>query len=159
MKVLRENLFNRIFRKEKLLKQRKEHERVCQRLQKADEFKKALERCDSLLKMIAIHKDMWNSGFQNKNIGPDECGYFRTKSIPDMKPDDVYLGDIYGLFTFPIPEWENNRNALYGANGFGINPGTRTYDLILQQYRQHLKSNLLAMVSREKQWLEDWNNA
>ena len=54
---------------------------------------------------------------------------------------------------------ENNRNALYGANGFGINPGTRTYDLILQQYRQHLKSNLLAMVSREKQWLEDWNNA
>ena len=159
MKVLRENLFNRIFRKEKLLKQRKEYERVCKRLQKADEFKKVLERCDSLLKMVAIHKDMWNSGFQNKNIGPYEYGYFRTKSIPDMKPDDVYLGDIYGLFTFPIPEWENNRNALYGANGFGINPGTRTYDLILQQYRQHLKSNLLAMVSREKQWLEDWNNA
>ena len=159
MKVLRENLFNRIFRKEKLLKQRKEYERVCKRLQKADEFKKALERCDSLLKMVAIHKDMWNSGFQNKNIGPDKYGYFRTKSIPDMKPDDVYLGDIYGLFTFPIPEWENNWNALYGANGFGINPGTRTYDLILQQYRQHLKSNLLAMVSREKQWLEDWNNA
>ena len=57
MKVLRENLFNRIFRKEKLLKQRKEYERVCQRLQKADEFKKALERCDSLLKMVAIQLD------------------------------------------------------------------------------------------------------
>lgn len=156
-KFLRENLYNRVFRKQQLKEQRKKYEQVCKRLAKADEFDKALAKCDSLLKMLAIHKDMWGSGFQNKNIGPDDCGMFRTEDILQMKPEEVFLGDIYGLWTFAIPEWENNRNAIYGQNGFGVNPGTRTYELILQQYRHHLQSNLHAIIRPEREWLEDWN--
>ncbi len=157
-KFIRENLFNSVFRKKQIREQRKKYEQVCKTLSKADEFDKALERCDSLLKMLAIHKDMWGSGFRNKNIGPDDCGMFRTKDILSMGPGEVFLGDIYGLWTFPIPEWENQKNAIYGANGFGINPGTTTYELILGQYRRHLQSNLRAIVGPEKEWLEDWNS-
>lgn len=157
MKFLRETLFNRIFHKAELKKQRLDYERVCKTLAQADEFSKALDKCDSLIKMMAIHKDMWGSNFRNSNIGPNDCGYFRCKDILTMKPEEVYLGAIYGLNTFTIPQWEDNRNALYGANGFGLNPGVRLYDLILQQYRDHLKSNLLAIVQPEKEWLEEWN--
>ena len=153
---IKDNLFNRSFRKSQLEEQRTKYQKVSQEVEKADSFLRAVAKCDSLIQMVAIHKDIWGSGFRNKNIGPDEYGMFRTKDIPTMKPEEVFLGNIFGLWTFAIPEWENNRNALYGANGFGINPGTRTYDLVLNQYRNLLQSNLMAIIKPEKDWLEEY---
>lgn len=153
---IKDNLFNRIFRKTQLEKQHNNYQKVCKDVEKADEFLKAVTRCNSLTQMVAIHKNIWGSGFRNKNIGPDECGMFRTNDILTMKPEEVFLGNIYGLWTFPIPEWDNNCNALFGANGFGINPGTRTYDLVLNQYRNLLQTNLMTIIQPEKDWLEQY---
>ena len=46
--------------------------------------------------------------------------------------------------------------VLAGKDGFGINPGTRTYDLVLNQYRNLLHSNLMAIIKPEKDWLEEY---
>lgn len=158
VKILRENLFNRVFRKRKLREQRAKYDRICNMLQQAEEFDKALQKCNSLVKMLAIHKNMWDSGFKNANIGPCKDGAFRTKDILTMTPDEVFLGNIYGLWTYPIPEWENQRNALYGVNAYGINPGTTVYNLILGQYRHLLRSNLEAIILPEKEWLETFKS-
>jgi hypothetical protein len=57
----------------------------------------------SLLGLLSLHKEVWAAGFQNENLGPDSCGMFRTESIPNMKPEEVYLGNIWGLWTKNIP--------------------------------------------------------
>ena len=58
-----------------------------------------------------------------------------------MKPEEVFLGGIWGLFTHAIPFWEERKSQPYGCNGFGINPEASLYDIILYQYKQLLYSN------------------
>ena len=145
MKVIRKTLWNRMFHKKQLQKQRQEMERLQQIIDKADDYIEHLEKCNDLRLLLNIHKDMWGSGLRNKNIGPNEFGMFRTKDIPQMKAEEVYLGDIYGLWTFTIPEWEKEKEHKYGDNGWGINPDTTVYELIVRQYRHHLISNVKAI--------------
>lgn len=128
---VKDNLYNRIFRRTRLEEQRTKYQNVCKDVEKADELLRAVSRSNSLMQLLTLH-----------NL--------------TMKPEEVFLGNIYGLWTFPIPDWENNRNALYGANDLGINPGTRAYDLILCQYRNLLQSNLTAIIQPEKDWMEEY---
>lgn len=80
----------------------------------------------SLLEVLDIHKRLWNDGIQHRNIGPDEFGMFRTHDISQMSPSQVYLGNVYGLWTAPLSEWI----------------GTKDEHIILAQYRNHLTSNV-----------------
>jgi len=158
MKVLKDNLFNRIFRGKRLQEQQRKFIATSLYLEKATGFERAIVNCDSLLKMLSIHKDMWGSGFKDNSIGPDHDGMFRCEDIPSMKPEEVFLGNIYDLWTLPIPEWESQRNALIGENSFLINPGTTVYQIILDQYRGVLLSNLRYMTREKRRWLEAYNN-
>ena len=79
-------------------------------------------------------------GFKNENTRPCKYGFFRTEDIETMRPDEVYLGDIYGLWTNNIPFWEEHRDETMAGNGFGIPGDTKCYDLILNQYRACLSS-------------------
>ena len=97
-----------------------------QRYELCDRFIRRLERSDSLLDLFSLHRQIWDSGIRNANIGPCEYGMFRTQNISSMMPEEVYLGNISGLFTLPLPQWI----------------GTAEEPIIMQQYREHLISNV-----------------
>ena len=97
-----------------------------QRYELCDRFIRRLERSDSLLDLFSLHRQIWDSGIRNANIGPCEYGMFRTQNISSMRPEEVYLGNISGLFTLPLPQWI----------------GTAEEPIIMQQYREHLISNV-----------------
>ena len=97
-----------------------------ERFEMCDRFIRRLERSDSLLDLFSLHRQIWNSGIRNANIGPCEYGMFRTSDISTMQPSEVFLGNIFGLFTHPLPQWI----------------GTAEEPIIFQQYRDHLISNV-----------------
>ena len=103
MKIRKENLWNRIFHQKQLKEQRQEQIRLWCVIDKADNAIATLEKAGSLRELLDIHKKMWKDGLRNKGLGPNEHGMFRTKDIADMKAEEVFLGDIYGLWTFNIP--------------------------------------------------------
>lgn len=41
----------------------------------------------------------------NPAICPDKYGMFRTSDISTMDPSEVFLGDIYGLWTHSLNYW------------------------------------------------------
>ena len=159
MKVLKANLWNRVFHKKKLQQQKKKYEELTSLVAKAEEFDRQIVNAKGLLPLLNIHKEMWTAGLQNSNIGPNEYGMFRTKDIATMKPEEVFLGNIYGLWTIPVTEWENQKNAIYGVNGFGINPGTTVYELVLYQYKDMLRSNLKVIAEEKKNRLEEYRKS
>lgn len=85
-----------------------------------------LSKAGSLMGLLDIHKKLWNDGIRHRNIGPDEFGMFRTGDIATMSPSQVFLGNVYGLWTAPLSEWI----------------GTKDERIILEQYRNHLMTNV-----------------
>ena len=155
---LKEYLWNRLFL---CRQQRRQRERVWNArriISAAYPFLGALEKATSLSQLLEIHRDLWGSGFQNRNLAPDPCGMFRTKDILEMKPEEVYLGDLYGLWTKTIPEWEEHRQEKYGANAFGLDPDTPLYPSITDLYRGHLASNVEAIRDAEKKFLSQFRD-
>ena len=142
MKVLKENLFNRIFRRKKLQQQRDEKIRLERIIEKIDIYKPKVQECQNLFDMLKLHKDIWNDGIRNVYLGPNRYGFFRCKDIAEMSPEEVYLGNIYGLWTKTIPEWEEVKDHKFGVNLYGIEADTTIYQLILYQYRFVLTSNM-----------------
>lgn len=96
----------------------------------------------SLLNVLALHKEAWTAGFQNNGICPCSYGYFRTESIEKMKPEEVYLGDIYGLFTKNIPFWEQYKNEGKTGGGYDIYTYLTDYQIVLRQYKGQLTFNI-----------------
>jgi len=117
-----------------------------------DQYLHAINDCHTLEDLMTIHKKMWNDGFKNQNTRPDKYGFFRTKDIITMRPDEVYLGDIWGLNTDNIPFWEKHRDETMAGNGFGISNEVLCYDLILGQYRACL-TNAIKWQVREAERL------
>ena len=104
------------------------------------------------VKQMSIYTKQCLEGqrFQNENIGPCPYGVFRTLDIPSMTPDQIYLGGIWGLFTHSIPFWEEHKNDKYGCNGFGIDENLSLYEMIVDQYRKLLSSNIRAMFNKAR---------
>ena len=96
----------------------------------------------SLTELLAIHKELWNTGFQNKNLRPNPYGMFRTESIPTMKAEEVFLGDIYGLWTKDIPFWEQHKDEGKSFGGWPIYEYLTVYQIVLEQYKRLLHSNV-----------------
>ena len=156
-KVLKQTLWNRIFHKKRLQEQQQEVERLKQIVKSANDFLQQLNLCTDLQMMVHLNKDIWGCGIRNKYIGPCEYGMFRTKDILTMKPEEVYLGDIYGLWTFSIPIWEQQKGNKYGESAatWGLSPDITLYEIVCDQYRNHLVSNVTvirneAIASLEK---------
>ncbi len=152
VKVRRETLWNRIFHHKELREQ--ETQRICAQriIDTADQFLDDLQNCNELRGLIYIHRECWKAGFNNKNLSPNEHGMFRTKDIAEMKAEEVYLGDMYGLWTFNVPAWEKQKDKPYGINNWGIMPDTTVYQLVVNQYRKLLMLNIMS-IKREKEKL------
>jgi hypothetical protein len=140
------NIWNRLFHNTEIKENKKKMSIYVKQRESGQSFINAIKDCDSLITLMHIHKDAWGNGFQNKNIGPDIYGIFRTSDILTMIPDEVYLGGIYGLNTMTISFWEEHKNDKYGCNGFGIDANYSLYKIILDQYKNLLLSNIRYML-------------
>lgn len=136
------NFWNRLFFGSKVKDNKREMSLYTKQCNEGQRIIDALNKSNNLSTLMDIHKDAWQSGFQNKNIGPCSCGIFRTLDIPTMTPNEVYLGGIWGLVTKPIPFWEKHKDESYGCNGFGIDENNSLYAMIVNQYKSLLLSNI-----------------
>lgn len=110
-----------------------ENERRSKILSYIPKFIDELKDAECLAEIYILHLQIWAAGIRNHNIGPDQFGMFRTDDIITMKPDEVYLGGVFGLNTHTLPFWEDRR---------GSDP--EAYKTVLAQYQTHLISNLQA---------------
>lgn len=75
---------------------------ICQ----LNKFKGELMSHHTLEDTFKVHRQLgamhlaWNSA-----ICPDKYGMFRTSNIATMDPSEVFLGDIYGLWTHSLSYW------------------------------------------------------
>lgn len=125
-------------------------------IEKSEAYLKRLTDCKSLIELLEIHKELWTDGYRNKNIGPNPYGMFRTNYIPNMTPDEVYLGNIFGLWTFSLQEWEKDHKTLFGGNMYGIPANTTNYEVVLRQYKQLLKSNVKILVCFSEKYIHEY---
>ena len=129
------NFWNKLFHRNQL---KAEYEKFLEAesiLGFANEVRERIETAKSLWDLVEAHKFMWEKNFRNENLAPCKWGMFRTESIPEMKPEEVYLGNIYGLWTHTIPQWENCKED-----------DPAVYQIIFDQYRILLKSNFNKIV-------------
>lgn len=154
--IIRETLFNRLFHCRQVREQRKLYEEGRRLRDAAPSIVKALQEGDTLEKLLSLHKTLWGSGFRNYNLGPCADGMFRTKDILGMTVDEVYLGNIYGLWTFNIREWEKHKGEPVGANGFGLDEKYSLYQIILNQYKNVLLSNVRAIAGKAADYVETY---
>lgn len=96
-----------------------------------------IHKSEDLMEMYDLHKEMWGQGLRNANIGPGAM--IRTEDIATMRPEHVYLGGIYEMWTRPLTEWQAEKDN--GATNQLA--GDRTdYSLVCDQYRKLLERNL-----------------
>lgn len=99
-------------------------------------FIEEIKKAENLYDLYVLHIQLWGCGIRCSNLGPNEYGMFRTKDILTMKPYEVYLGNIWGLFTKPLPFWNTCSET--------------DQALVLQQYKTILLSNLEEINRHEK---------
>jgi len=146
MKKIKNNVWNRLFHS-KALKEYQEWKKIAGSIIGWNkQLNEDLTRAKTLQDLINIHKHAWDIGYQNSNLGPCEWGMFRCDCIPMLSLNTLYLGDIWGLWTNNGKFWEEHKEETMAENGFGIDPSKKIYDLIMQQYRQHLRSNINAIA-------------
>ena len=145
MKKVRNNLWNRIFHPKALKEYKAWKEKAHAIIGWNKQLNEDLTRANTLQDLINIHKHAWQIGYDNPNIAPCPWGMFRCDSIPVLTLDTLYLGDIWGLWTNSSRFWEEHKSETMSINAFGIDPDKKCYDLIMQQYRRHLRSNINAI--------------
>ena len=139
------NFWNRLFHKKKIGANQKQYELYKKQFATAQQFITTIKAQKDLITLLNIHKDAYGSGF-TLNLGPGAM--FRCEEIVTMTPHQVYLGGIWGLNTYAIPYWEQYIDEPYGVNGFGIKADQSLYEMILNQYKNHLISNISAMYNK-----------
>ena len=108
---------------------------------------------DSIYQLMVTHKNMWKEGVQHQNFGPDRFGMFRTDSIENLSLDNLYLGNINGIWTNKASVFESPDFKYVGGTSAAVADDrkgkelTDDYKRICAQYRNHLTSNLRAMKS------------
>ena len=156
MKIKKNNWWNRIFHKEILSSQASEYTKCKRIVGLYPAIAEDLNKAVALENLLEIHKFAWKYGFRNENLGPCEWGMFRTKDILNMTPDEVYLGNIWGLSTKPITFWNDCKDEEMSVNGFCIPEDTKIYDLIKSQYSSHLHRNFNYLNNEAKKFISEY---
>ena len=139
------NFWNRLFFGSKIRDNKRKMSLYTKQCNEGQHIINIINKSNNLNSLINIHKEAWSIGFQNENIGPCSYGIFRTLDILTMTSDQIYLGGIWGLFTHPIPFWEEHKDESYGCNGFGLDENISLYSMIVNQYKGLLISNIKSM--------------
>lgn len=84
--------------------------------------------------LMDIHKKSWMSGVQHPALGPDKYGMFRCQDIGQMTADQLFLGNINGLFTHSAQQWDDMRQQ--------GRVSSEDYGTLMNQYRNILSSSI-----------------
>ena len=152
------NAWNRFFFKDVLEEQEEKYRKLKKMLAEYPSIYDVIINAKNLIALFNIHKVAWNVGFRNKNLAPCEWGMFRTQNIETMKPEEVYIGSIWGLNTHNIPEWEKYSDEIMGPNGFSIPKDTKIYDLIVEHYKTVLRSNINSIRSEALEYIDEYES-
>lgn len=112
-------------------------------LDRAIDYLNRIRYKDCLTSLLQLHRELCGPLDLNnyKNLGPCSWGMFRTKDISTMKEEEVFLGDIYGLWTKPLSFWKNQEGTV--NIGYDVIMPIKT--VIYRQYWHHIISNLEVM--------------
>ncbi len=94
-------------------------------------------------------KNLESLNFHFVHAGRNLYGMNRTKRGQHVSPQDVFLGDIYGLFTHPIPFWLERKNEPKGGWGGELEKklsSLNSYDVVARQARVFMDSHVEEMV-------------
>lgn len=80
------------------------------------------------------------------NTGRDKCGMNRTKTGEYVTDNNVFLGNIYGLWTFPIPEWGKDKDKAKGGWGFPGMGNLNAYDVVCRQATNFTSGHIDPMI-------------
>jgi hypothetical protein len=122
------NIFNRIFNKKEV--NNAANTTVCYRLI-LDNFEKyytLIENSNSLEELLRIHKELFPI-YHCANLDVDPYGMFRADRVENLTIDNVYLGNIHGLWTLTIRQWNTSSDK----------------DIVFDQYANILISNMFAL--------------
>lgn len=144
----KDNKWNRIFHRKEITKNRNLYHKYKIMDGFYNEIYHSILKSKSLIDLLDIHKMAWRLGFQNENLGPCRWGMFRTENIEKMTVDEVMLGNHWGLWTNPIRYWESHKDDTMGPNAFGIPEDKKIYDLVLDQYKELLRSNIVSLEAQ-----------
>lgn len=96
---------------QKNIKKKDEINKLDHQICQLNKFKGELMSHHTLEDTFKIHRQLgamhlaWNHA-----ICPDKYGMFRTSNIATMSMDEVFLGDIYGLWTHSFTYWLSSKN-------------------------------------------------
>lgn len=150
------NLFNKVFHRQALEEQEAKYVDSKNLVQMSYDIQVKIDGCQTLIELLHVHKELWDKGFQNFNLGPCQWGMFRTHDISKMHPSEVFLGGIWGLTTRNIPFWEVYSDEDMSGNGFGLDDSTKIYDLIMNQYRRLLQLNVEDITHKAQLYIKEY---
>lgn len=96
---------------QKNIKKKDEINKLDHQICQLHKFKGELMSHHTLEDTFKVHRQLgamhlaWNHA-----ICPDKYGMFRTSNIATMSTDEVFLGDIYGLWTHTLTCWLSSKN-------------------------------------------------
>lgn len=80
------------------------------------------------------------------NAGRSEFGWNRTKPGETVTSENVFLGNIYGLFTRPVSDWMGGKEDPKGGWGHPGLEDKNSYDVVNEQARSFMDSHLGPML-------------
>lgn len=78
--------------------------------------------------------------------GRNPFGWNRTEKEQDVTEDNVYLGNIYGLFTKTVNFWKKGKYEKKGGWGFSGMEHLNAYDVVSGQARSFMLSHTRPMI-------------
>ena len=79
--------------------------------------------------------------------GRTRFGWNRTKVGEVVTPEQVFLGNVYGLFTKPVSFWKQRKGEEKGGWGFPGMEYLNAYDVVASQSTGFLMVHLDSMIS------------
>lgn len=102
---------------------------------KLSNFGNELDSHVTLGDIFMIHRQLGEAGLAwNRAICPNKSGMFRTSDIANMTMDEVFLGDIYGLWTHTLSYWLSCKDE-------------DAVSTITNQYYEQVKSGIVAEIT------------
>lgn len=123
---------------QKNLKRKDEINKLEHQICQLNKFKGELTSHHTLEDTFKVHRQLgamhlaWNHA-----ICPDKYGMFRTSNITTMSTDEVFLGDIYGLWTHSLTYWLSSKND-------------EAVSIVTNQYYEQVLSGIKAEIEELK---------
>ena len=108
-----------------------------QKIKLCDALIQDVNNCNSFKELLACHKKIFENGIVLSNLENQPHGMFRTAAL-QLTLDQVYLGNICGLFIRNAKYWESSKDCF-------------ARDMCMRQWQNALIANLTNYMLKLKQ--------